>query len=276
MAKTIDFEKWQGLGNDFVIIDGRSGKPSLAPKAVRFLGDRRYGVGFDQMMIVRRSRIADYKMDLFNSDGSLAEMCGNGIRCFHRFLVERGATGKKRLSVETRAGIIKTTLLSGGMVEVDMGEPILDGPQIPVNLEGRVVDRGINTEMGAFRITAVSMGNPHIIIFTDDLEKIDLDKLGPFLENHPLFPKRTNVHFARMDDAKNITVRHWERGAGATLACGTGACATAVAAVLNNLSGRAVTVRQRGGALKIRWNERDDRVYMTGPADRVFSGKISV
>lgn len=276
MAKTIDFEKWQGLGNDFVIIDGRSGRPLLGPKAVRFLGDRRYGVGFDQLMIVRRSRTADYKMDLFNSDGSRAEMCGNGIRCFHRFLVERGATGKKRLSVETRAGIIRTTLLSGGMVEVDMGEPILDGPQIPVNLEGRVVDRVMDTEMGVFRITAVSMGNPHITIFTDDLEKIDLEKLGPFLEHHPLFPKRTNVHFARMDDAKNITVRHWERGAGATLACGTGACATAVAAALNNLSGRAVTVHQRGGALKIRWNEADDRVYMTGPADRVFSGKISV
>ena len=276
MARTIDFEKWQGLGNDFVIIDGRSGKPALGPKAVRFIGDRRHGVGFDQMMIVRNSRIADYKMELYNSDGSSAEMCGNGIRCFHRFLVEMGATRRKKLAVETRAGIIKTELLSGRMVEVDMGEPILDGPRIPVNLDGEIIGREISTEMGTFKITAVSMGNPHITVFTDDLEKIDLEKLGPFLERHPLFPKRTNVHFARMDDARNITVRHWERGAGATLACGTGACATAVAAVLNNLSGRAVAVHQRGGTLKIRWDERDNRVYMTGPADRVFSGKISV
>jgi diaminopimelate epimerase len=276
MATKINFGKYQGLGNDFVMIDGRSGKPALSEKAIRHIADRRYGVGCDQLMIVRKSKKTDYKMELYNADGSVAEMCGNGIRCFARFLVERNITKKKKLAVETLAGIIRTTLLSTQMVEVDMGEPILDGPKVPVSLEGGVVNRRIETEMGTFNITAVSMGNPHIMIFTDNLDGIDLEKVGPYLEHHPLFPKRTNVHFVRVDDAKNLTVRHWERGAGATLACGTGACATAVAAILNDLSGRSVSVHQRGGTMKIRWDKKDNRVYMTGPADHVFSGVITI
>ncbi|MBI3793957.1 MAG: diaminopimelate epimerase [Nitrospinae bacterium] len=272
----MSFEKWQGLGNDFVLIDGRDGKFKPTEKVIRLLADRRYGVGCDQLMIARKSSKADFKMDLYNADGSRAEMCGNGIRCFARFLVGKKITSKKKLNVETMAGIIKTSILPGAMVEVDMGEPVLNGPDVPVNLEGTVVSRKISTERGEFNITAVSMGNPHVVIFTDKLEGVDLDRLGPFLETHPLFPRKINVHFARVDDKKTITARHWERGSGPTLACGTGACATAVASALNNLTGRAVTVKQRGGALKIRWDKADNRVYMTGPAEMAFAGKIRV
>jgi diaminopimelate epimerase len=214
-------------------------------------------------------------MALYNADGSPAEMCGNGIRCFSRFLMDRNITKKKALIIETLAGIVRTSIV-GKMVEVDMGEPVLDGPQIPVNLPGRIVSRDIDTKMGKFRITAVSMGNPHIVIFTQKPETVDLEKVGAMLERHPLFPKRTNVHFAKVDDAKNITARIWERGAGATLACGTGACATAVAAVLNGLAGANVTIHQPGGGLKIRWEAKDNRVYMTGPAEKVFDGAIAV
>jgi len=275
MAKTVDFGKYQGLGNDFVLIDDRKGKLNLTQKQIRFLADRHYGVGCDQLMIVKNSEKADYRMALYNADGSPAEMCGNGIRCFSRFLMDRNITKKKALIIETLAGIVRTSIV-GKMVEVDMGEPVLDGPQIPVNLPGRIVSRDIDTKMGKFRITAVSMGNPHIVIFTQKPETVDLEKVGAMLERHPLFPKRTNVHFAKVDDAKNITARIWERGAGATLACGTGACATAVAAVLNGLAGANVTIHQPGGGLKIRWEAKDNRVYMTGPAEKVFDGAIAV
>ncbi len=275
MAKIIKFAKYQGLGNDFVLVDDRAGKLKLGEAQIRLLGNRNYGVGFDQMMIVKKSVKADFKMALYNSDGSVAEMCGNGIRCFSRFLLDSKITKKAKLSIETLAGTIRTTVV-GKLVEVDMGEPMLDGPQIPIAMEGQVVNKLIDTDMGNFHITGVSMGNPHIVIFTDKPEEIELDKVGPMLERHKLFPKRTNVHFARIDDAKNITAIHWERGAGATLACGTGACATAVAAVLNNLTGRLVTVHQRGGSLKIEWNGKDSRVYMTGPAVKVFAGSIAI
>jgi diaminopimelate epimerase len=276
MAKTINFDKYQGLGNDFVLIDGRKDSIRLNEKIIRHIADRRYGVGCDQLMIVRRSKKADFRMELYNSDGSAAEMCGNGIRCFARFVMEKKISGKKKLEIETLAGIIKTTMRSARMVEVDMGEPILDGPKVPVNLEGKVVNRGIQTQAGPFQITTVSMGNPHMVIFKDNLDSIDLDKVGPILEHHNLFPKRTNVHFAKVESRKKIVARHWERGAGATLACGTGACATAVAAVLNGLTDREIEVSQRGGEMKIRWDEKDNRVYMTGPADEVFTGRISI
>ncbi|MBI5179416.1 MAG: diaminopimelate epimerase [Nitrospinae bacterium] len=275
MSKTVEFQKWQGLGNDFIIVDDRDAKLNPTPEQSQKMADRRFGIGWDQMMLVRKSRKADFKMSLLNADGSVAEMCGNGVRCFHRYLIDRGITKKKNLSVETLAGIIKTTL-QGKLVEVDMGEPILDGPRIPVQMEGQIINRPIITEMGEYRITAVSMGNPHIVIFADNIKDLPLARVGPMLEKHELFPRRTNVHFAKVENAKSIFARTWERGAGITLACGTGACAVAVASVLNKKAGRNVIIHMPGGDLKIRWNEKDNRVYMTGPAEKVFTGKVQI
>ncbi len=275
MAKNVRFGKYQGLGNDFVLIDDRDNRLNLTTRQIKALAHRQYGVGCDQLMIVKKSKTHDFRMALYNNDGSTAEMCGNGIRCFHRFLADRGITKKKALTVETLAGTIRTTL-AGKLVTVDMGEPILEAAQIPMNRQGKVVNLPLGSTKGTFNITAVSMGNPHIVIFQNELEKLDLAGTGPVLEHHEMFPKRTNVHFARIDDRKNITARIWERGAGATLACGTGACATAVASVLNGLTERTVTIHQPGGDLKIRWDGKDNHVYMTGPAEHVFSGEMKI
>ncbi len=275
MGKKVKFGKYQGLGNDFVIIDDRGNTLKLNIAQVKTLAHRQYGVGCDQLMIVKKSKTHDFRMELYNNDGSVAEMCGNGIRCFHRFLADRGISAKKALKIETLAGTIKTAL-AGKLVTVDMGAPILEAADIPMKAAGQVIGRKIDTAEGSFNITAVSMGNPHIVIFTKSLEGLALETVGPMLEHHPLFPKRTNVHFARVDNKKNITVSHWERGAGMTLACGTGACATGVAAVLNKLTDRAVSVHQRGGSLQIKWDAKDNHVYMTGPAVHVFSGEMTV
>ncbi len=275
MKKNVKFGKYQGLGNDFVIIDDRDNKLKLGNAQVKALAHRQYGVGCDQLMIVKKSKTHDFRMELYNNDGSVAEMCGNGIRCFHRYLIDRGITAKKALKIETLAGTIQTAL-AGKLVTVDMGAPILEAADIPMKTAGRVVNQKLVTGKGSFHITAVSMGNPHIVIFKKSLEGLELETVGPMLEHHPLFPKRTNVHFARVDGRKSITVNHWERGAGMTLACGTGACATGVAAVLNGLTDRAVTVHQRGGSLQIKWDAKDNHVYMTGPAVHVFSGEMTV
>ncbi len=273
--KKVKFGKYQGLGNDFVLIDDRDNKLKLNNTQIKALAHRQYGVGCDQLMIVKKSKTHDFRMELYNNDGSVAEMCGNGIRCFHRFLTDRGITAKKALRIETLAGTIQTSL-AGKLVTVDMGAPILEAADIPMKTAGRVVDQKLVTSKGSFNITAVSMGNPHMVIFKKSLEGLALETVGPLLEHHPLFPKRTNVHFARVDNRKSITVSHWERGAGPTLACGTGACATGVAAVLNGLTDRSVSVHQRGGTLKINWNVKDNHVYMTGPAVHVFSGEMPV
>lgn len=275
MLKNVKFGKYQGLGNDFVLIDDRDNKLKLNNAQIKALAHRQYGVGCDQLMIVKKSKTHDFRMELYNNDGSVAEMCGNGVRCFHRFLIDRGITAKKEMKIETLAGTIQTSL-AGKLVTVDMGAPILEAADIPMKTAGRVVSEKLVTGKGSFNITAVSMGNPHIVIFKKSLEGLALETVGPMLEHHPLFPKRTNVHFARVDGRKSITVSHWERGAGMTLACGTGACATAVAAVLNGLTDRSVAVHQRGGTLKIKWDAKDNHVYMTGPAVHVFSGEMTV
>ena len=274
MKTTVKFGKYQGLGNDFVLIDDRDNRLKLTVAQIKALAHRQYGVGCDQLMIVKKSKTHDFKMELYNNDGSVAEMCGNGIRCFHRFLLDRSITAKKELRIETLAGAIQT-VLAGKLVTVDMGAPILEAADIPMKTAGRIVNQKLVTGKGSFNITAVSMGNPHIVIFKKSLDGLALETVGPMLEHHPLFPKRTNVHFARIDGRKSITVSHWERGAGMTLACGTGACATAVAAVLNSLTDRSVAVHQRGGTLKIKWDAKDNRVYMTGPAVHVFSGEMT-
>ncbi len=275
MPKTVKFSKYQGLGNDFIIVDDREGRIKLAPKHIVRMCDRHYGIGSDQFMIVKKSESCDFRMDLYNRDGSLAEMSGNGIRCFARYLFDKRITRKKNLEIDTDAGVIKTKIV-GAMVEVDMGEPITDGPKIPINRKGQVINQPLQTDAGKFSVTAVSMGNPHAVIFVKDASIIPLEKFGPVLENHAVFPKKVNVHFAQVVTRKKITVRTWERGTGVTLACGTGACAVAVAGILNGFAERDVAVRHPGGTVKVRWDEKDNRVYMKGPTEKIFEGTITV
>jgi len=273
MADLVKFSKWHGLGNDFIIIDDRRNSRRFSRKQVAFLGDRNFGIGCDQLMIIRKSTKADFRMDLYNQDGSRAEMCGNGIRCFAMYLLKRRITRKTDLAIETDAGIIRTSV-KGRQVKVDMGEPVLDGPAIPVLMKGSLIAAPLETEAGKFSFTAVSMGNPHAVIFVEDASAVDLERNGPVIENHPLFPNRTNVEFAQVLSNRKVKLRVWERGAGATLACGTGACATAVAGALNGLTGRTVSVVLPGGTLKIRWDKKSNHVFMTGPAVEVFNGAV--
>jgi diaminopimelate epimerase len=281
MAKDIKFTKWHGLGNDFIIVDDRSGRTKFSTRQVLAMGSRNYGIGFDQMMVVRKPGVkakkagADFRMELYNNDGSIAEMCGNGIRCFAMFIKTRKISKKKELAIETGAGLVRTKII-GNMVEVDMGEPVLDAEDVPMNRTGSVVNEPLNTREGFFNVTAVSMGNPHAVVFVRDVQAVELEKVGPLLETNSAFPNRTNVEFAQVISRESIDLRVWERGAGATLACGTGACATAVAAVLNKLTGRRVEVNLPGGRLVVKWDEVTNHVFMTGPTAEVFSGLIKI
>ena len=270
------FTKMHGLGNDFILIDAINQKdlPPIGPLCKKY-SDRRFGIGFDQALILRHSKAADFRMEIYNADGSHVEMCGNGIRCLAKYIWDRGLSDKKELAIETLAGIIKP-VKSGGMIQVDMGEPILDGPSIPVNLEGKIMGYPLKISDRDFKITCVSMGNPHAVIFLDNIQSLPVDKYGPLIENNPLFPSRINVEFARVENKNEIHVRVWERGAGETLACGTGACASAVAAHLNGFTDRAVTVHLTGGDLNINWSVEDNHVYMTGPAEEVYNGEILI
>ncbi len=263
-----------GLGNDFILIDAINQK-DLPPLAAfcKEHSDRRFGIGFDQALILLPSKDADFRMEIFNADGSQVEMCGNGIRCFAKYIWDRGISDKEELVIETMAGIIKP-VKAGEMVRVDMGEPVLDGPAIPVNLEGRVKGYPLKIEDQEFRITCVSMGNPHAVIFLNNLKSFPVARYGPYIENHTLFPKRTNVEFIEVVNKGEVLMRVWERGSGETLACGTGACASAVAAYLNGFTGRDVVVHLAGGDLKIEWSEKDNHVYMTGPAVEVYEGTV--
>lgn len=278
----MEFIKMHGLGNDFVFIDHFHRQPAEGQgegnytELARQLCHRQFGVGGDGLIAVLPSQVADAKMRIFNLDGSEPEMCGNGIRCFARYIFDQGYVKKNPLKVETLAGILTLQLTFEGErvtgVRVDMGEPILKAGLIPVLAQGEpVVGAKLEVEGQEFEYTAVSMGNPHCIIFVEDYENLDFERLGPAIEKHPLFPKKTNVEFIRVDSRGELTMKVWERGAGPTLACGTGACASAVAAALNNKAERKVTVHLPGGDLSIEWGE-DNRVYMTGPATYVFKG----
>jgi len=277
----LQFTKMHGLGNDFVLINAihQEALPSLAPFCKNY-SDRRFGIGFDQALILRPSKSADFKMEIFNADGSQVEMCGNGIRCLAKYIWDRGLSVKRELTIETLAGIIRP-VKEGDLIRVDMGEPILDAPSIPVNLEGEVMGYPLKVLDREFPITCVSMGNPHAVIFVEDLQSFPVEKYGPVIENHPLFPKRINVEFVRVmgglkGTAGEIQVRVWERGAGETLACGTGACASAVATYVNGLADRKVIVHLAGGDLLIHWSDKDHHVYMTGPAVEVYNGEVTL
>lgn len=281
----LTFTKMNGLGNDFVMIEDLDGTLDFAPEAVQWFCDRHFGIGGDGLILVRRATTpeADYYMHYHNADGSLAEMCGNGARCFAKYIADHGLVpaDADSLVIETLGGLKPVTFTrdEDGLLDsatVDMGEPILAPEDIPTTFSGtQVYDCPIDTPLGEVRITAVSMGNPHAIIWVDDIDEAPVHTLGPLVETHEAFPRHTNVEFAEFVDAEHIRLRVWERGVGETLACGTGACATLVAAVLSCRTGRQATIELPGGDLLIRWHE-NDRVYMTGSAATSFVGTVTL
>ena len=277
----IKFTKMHGLGNDYVYIDAINQNIENESSLAQFVSNRHFGIGSDGLILICKSDVADFKMRMFNSDGSEAEMCGNGIRCVGKFVYDKGLTNKTTVKIETLAGI-KTLILNtkDGKVEtarVDMGEPILEAEKIPViSSENPVRNLILNAEGETFKFTCVSMGNPHAITIVDNTENFDVEKYGKVLEVDKAFPKKANIEFAKIVDKHNIKMRVWERGAGETLACGTGACATAVACHINGLTERKVNIELLGGNLEIEWHKDDNHVYMTGPATTVFEGTLEI
>lgn len=277
----MEFVKVQGLGNDFVIINALEENGFLNYFALaQKLCNRKFGIGADGLILILPSQTADIKMRVINSDGSEAEMCGNGIRCFAKYVYEQGIISKTKMAVETLAGVIVPEIIFENnkvvSVRVDMGEPLLERSQIPMlGKPGRVIKERLKVIDEEFEITTVSMGNPHCVIFVTDLNKIDIEKWGPLIETHPVFPRKINVEFVQVINLHEAVMRVWERGAGITLACGTGACATLTAGVLNNLLERKAIIKLLGGELTIEWAE-NNHLYMTGPAVEVFRGKINI
>lgn len=277
----IEFTKYHGLGNDFILIDNRaSTEPKLTPDQAIAWCDRHFGIGADGVIFALPGQDGtDYTMRIFNSDGSEPEMCGNGIRCMARFLadLETAETGKfqEKYRIQTLAGIITPKFESNGQITVDMGEPRLLASEIPTTLTGeKVIDQPLEVAGKSWNVTCVSMGNPHCITFVDDVAAIELEKIGPLFEHHPVFPQRTNTEFIEVVRSDYLKMRVWERGAGITLACGTGACASLVAGVLNEKCDRRATIELPGGCLDIEW-AADGRIYMTGDAEKVFTGSRS-
>ena len=274
---SFNFTKWHGLGNDFVIVDLFKENISDCNNLAIKVCDRNFGIGADGMVLVGPSTIADFKMQIFNSDGSEAEMCGNVTRCVARYVYENNLTAKTKFKIETKAGIITPEVIIEDnvitLIKVDMGEPILKSEQIPVALQGydKIVSYPLMILEEKYEITCVSMGNPHCVIFVDDLDKVKLTQVGPVIETHNLFPKKINVEFAQVINDEYIKMRVWERGAGVTLACGTGSCATLVAAVLTGKTNKKALVELDGGNLNIEWAE-NNHIYMSGPAQLVFKG----
>jgi diaminopimelate epimerase len=276
---TLTFTKYQGLGNDFILVDNRSSnEPLITPQQAEKLCDRHFGIGADGVIFALPGQNGtDYSMRIYNSDGSEPEMCGNGIRCMARFIADlEGDQAKTSYRIHTLAGLITPSMTDDGQVRVDMGHPRLISSEIPTTLPTeKVINQPIEVAGQSWNITCVSMGNPHCITFVEDVAAIDLEKIGPLFEHHPIFPARTNTEFLQVVRPDYIKMRVWERGAGITLACGTGACASLVAAVLNGKADRQATIELPGGPLQIEW-AADDRIFMTGPATRVFTGTVAV
>ena len=274
------FTKWQGCGNDFLLIDCREKELADYGAFAKKSCDRHFGVGGDGVLVILNSDKADFRMRIFNADGSEAEMCGNGIRCFARYLYDHHITDKKKFTVETGAGILvpeiveKDGVVTG--VRVDMGEPVLEADKIPMAGYGnrRVVNEPVEVAGRKWNITGVSMGNPHCVVFVDDIKTTPIEEVGPIFEVQERYPKKTNTEFVQVLDRQHMRMRVWERGAAITLACGTGACATLTAAVLNGKTDRRAEITLDGGKLDIEWSEKDNHIYMTGPAVQVFAGEI--
>ena len=277
------FTKMQGLGNDYVYVNCFEEKIDNPSEVAKFVSDRHFGVGSDGLIMINPSEVADFEMEMYNADGSRGEMCGNGIRCVAKYVYDYGLTDKTSISVETLGGIkyLDLTVEDGKvvLVRVNMGSPVLKPELIPIVMEDSskeaVIDESIIVDGKEYRMTGVSMGNPHDVVYIDDVKGLDIEAIGPKFENHERFPNRINTEFAKVLDRQHVEMRVWERGSGETLACGTGACAVAVASILNGLTDDTVTVHLLGGDLKIEWNREENLVYMTGPAAVVFDGEIS-
>lgn len=276
------FTKMQGAGNDYVYINCLEEQVPNPAEVSKFVSDRHFGIGADGLILIKHSERADFEMAMYNADGSQGEMCGNAIRCVAKYVYDRGMTDKKQISIDTLAGIkyLELSLENGEVsrVKVDMGAPCLAAAEVPVIADTeQVISAPIEVAGKTYEMTAVSMGNPHCVVFLEeDVRELDLEAIGPAFENHPRFPKRINTEFVNVIDKSTLRMRVWERGSGETLACGTGSCATAVAAILNGKTGAEVTVQLMGGELEIAWAGGDAPVYMTGPAVTVFDGQIEL
>lgn len=274
-TKLTPFVKMEACGNDCLLFDTTKTKVLNPNRVAKKLCDRRFGIGADQMLLLSKSRKADFKMEIYNSDGSVAEMCGNGIRCLARYVRDNSYTTKKVFTIETLAGI-RQVKLNAKTVEVDMGEPQLKGKEIPVNLSGRIINRPLKIDTKDFRITCLSMGNPHCVIFQENLDHFAVEKFGPLLEHYHIFPKRVNVSFVNVVSLSELKLRVWERGAGETLACGTAACASLVASVLNGFIDRNAKIDMPGGKVEVEWNKETNHVWLTGPAELVCEGQVAL
>ncbi len=275
------FTKMQGIGNDYVYVDCFEETVANPSEAAVKVSDRHFGIGSDGLVLIMPSEREDFRMRMFNADGSEAEMCGNAIRCVGKYVYDNGLTEQDTISVETLAGtkILKMDTENGKVktVRVDMGEPILESEKIPVvHGKERFVNEEVEVDGQTYSLTCVSMGNPHAVMYMKEIDDLKIEEIGPKFEHHPIFPKRTNTEFVEVLDRKTLKMRVWERGAGETLACGTGACAVLVASVLNGLCERKAVVKLLGGDLSIEWNAEDNHVYMTGSATKVFDGVIDL
>lgn len=279
--KSLKFTKMQGAGNDYIYVNGFDQIIENPSELAIRLSNRNFGIGSDGLVFILPSDTCDFRMQMFNSDGSEAEMCGNASRCVGKWVYDNKLTTKKEISLETKAGTKYISLLEGNevsrLIRVDMGEPILEPTSIPVNFDvNPVLNQPITVDNKEWRVSCVSMGNPHAVLFLDEIYDLQLPIIGPKFETHPLFPKKINTEFIQVIDRANMNMRVWERGAGETLACGTGACAVAVAAILNGYCDRKVTINLLGGKLEIEWDETNNHVYMTGEAVTVFNGEIYI
>ena len=286
------FTKMQGLGNDYVYVNCFEEKIENPPAVARYVSDRHFGIGSDGLIMINPSEVADFEMEMYNADGTRAEMCGNGIRCVAKYVYDKGLTDKKDITIVSAGKIKYLKLTVEGktatdrgqvtLVQVNMGNPILAPAEVPVTVEATqetadgpaVVNAPIMVDDTEYHMTCVSMGNPHAIVFMEGVKDLDIEKIGPKFEHHTCFPNRTNTEFVEILDRKNVFMRVWERGTGETLACGTGCCATAVACVLNGLTDEEITVKLLGGELHIKWDRKENLVYMTGPAKIVFEGEV--
>lgn len=274
----LKFTKMHGAGNDFVVLDGVRQQVALSPESIRFIADRNFGVGCDQLLLVEKAqhKDADFRYRIFNADGGEVEQCGNGARCFVRFVHDKKLTSKREIIVETKSGLISPRLEDDGRVTVNMGAPIFEPARIPFVSDSSAVTQPLQIGDTTVQITAVSMGNPHAVQVVADVETTPVAALGPLIEHHPRFPKRVNAGFMQVLDRDHIKLRVFERGAGETLSCGTGACAAVVAGIQRGLLNATVHVATRGGTLSITWQGEGSPVSMTGPAISVFDGEINL
>lgn len=280
--QTFKFTKMHGAGNDYIYVDCTKKMLTDINETARKVSDRHFGIGSDGLVLICKSDVADFRMDMYNSDGSQAEMCGNATRCVGKYVHDKGLTDKTTITLETLAGIkiLELNLDENGMVEtvkVNMGQPELVPKNIPINSdEDRFIMQPVTVDGKEYKVTGVSMGNPHAVTYIEDTDSLEIEKIGPKFETHELFPRKINTEFAQIVDRNTIKMRVWERGAGETLACGTGACATLVASTLNDFVDGEADLVLLGGTLHIKWDKEDNNVYMTGPAAFVFDGEITV